>query len=312
MPDPIIEHISSREATAGQNPSIARIFKVWGTEDEVAVGELVQKYSPLFYDEARRIRLLTVHIKPEGGGVWICDARYGLGTRAKESQSDSDKPGKADPIGPQVSIDIGSENQHITQSLKTTATSNSTGDPRTVPNYKGAICVSREGGVTHVKGCEVPMPKLTWSETWTFNAQWVTWGYVTALNQLVGRKNFLTFRTWNPQEVMFMGANITPFGENEFKIVFHFARSPTVISYRLQPDFTPVDIFGWQFTWADYDNAATADSLIVRPRGFYVEEVGRPGVWIDSTGALAYDTLGANSPYVPTNMDDFTSLLIGA
>jgi hypothetical protein len=295
MSDPIIEKVGSRESTTGQSPSVKMSWLVWGSEDEPIVRDLVKATAPLYYasTKIRRLRTHQVHL---GGGVWNADADYGLVPRHNDGNS-GDKPGKGDQIGPEISLDISAATQHITQSLSTPQSAKLIADPDAIPLFNGAIGVSKEGGRVTVKGCDIPVPQGAWTETWTFNAQYVTWQYFDDVTNLVGRNNIATFRTWPAGEVMFMGMNSTPFGDDQRKCVFSFKRAPNVTGFVLLPGWQSVGKTGWQYMWVNYVQKADpgSNSLITVPKNLYVEEVGRPG---DS------NTSG--------NQTSFAKLLIGA
>lgn len=295
----IVERYASRETTTGRNPSATLMYMVGQTIDEREVRLAVLAESPLFYEIPALSRLSTKQ-KPLGGGWWTAQVDYGVNTRdatkgSPTDQNQNNKPGAGDPLTPDIKVDFQSVQQHITQSLYVAHSYRATADTDEIQDNKGAIGVSKTG----VAGCDIPVPLLTWTETWTFLAQFVTWGDVRTIGDLVGRTNNQAFRVFPPGEVMFMGGGITEQGVDKFRISFNFKRQPNVVlaAGKFLPGWPSITKDAWDYMDVSYKQSTGASSLPFVPRNVYIHRVGRPG--LDD---------GAN----PTNQDDFSKLRIGS
>lgn len=286
MPDTLLDNIfelyASRASQTGQNPSVRLQYLVGRTENEAAVRSLVVAYSPLRYETLWRTGTSN---NPIGGGLWQCSVDYGpfpisdanpaAGGTGSEDSNDQNQEGSNNPIGIEVQIEIGSQTQHITQSLETVDSEHiDDGSGRAIPDYKRAIAVSKDG----VGGCDIIVPDLSWSETWTWNAAYVTWGYIRALRDLVGTTNTTTFRTFDPAEVLFVGASTPPAELGRRKITYHFRAGKNRPAVTISSDFDPVSKGAWDYLWVDYEPGTQGENFILqKPRGVYVEQVYEDG-----------------------------------
>jgi len=300
-----IEMYTSRETTMGKDPSATFMYLIRSdTDDEVEVRAIVEAEAPLSYGNIPNPRMRLWRLKskqtPLGNGYWTAQVDYGISganSQNNPQQQNNDQQGQNDPLAPDVQISAKGVQQTITQSLYTVVKAKGTGDARDIPDYKGAIQVSKEG----VKGCEIPVPSMSWSETWVWNALYVTWGYIKNLSDLVGRTNQVHFRSFTEGEVMFDGFDSSPQGLAQRKITYHFHRSPNVTipagTFKNKDGQSLPDIVknGHQFIWFEYEQYLIAnDAIAMAPRTAYVEEVGRPGLMNGG---------------IPTNEDDFIGKL---
>ena len=298
----IYESAQSRETRTGRSPSARVMYFLRGTEDEREVRLLVLATAPVTY-EGVLVRMSTEQ-KHLGGGVWTAWADYGLGEKQATTNpgaggsgsgdsGDSFQQGPGDPIGSHVRVSVGGRQQHITQSLYTAERAQKTTDTRALPNHKGTIGYSRHG----VAGCDIPVPHLTWSETWSFDPRFITWFYVQQLRNLYGRVNNSQFRNFANGEVMFIGAEIEHKQTELTNIVFNFHAEENIGPYQLTPEFNPVNKDGHEYLWVEYEDSKDASNPLMVPRAVHVEVVGRPGL---------EDGVG-----FPSNEDNFLKLGIG-
>jgi hypothetical protein len=237
-------------------------------------------------------------LDPKGNGVWMVQVDYGpINASAKDGQG-GDSQGKGDPLPLDVRISGQTVSQHVLLSLQTVSKtlSNADGGPNGAPDFKNAIGVSCQPGQTGtIEGCDIPVPSMTWTETWTFVATVVTWDYPNTLTSILGRVNKDIFRSYPAETVMFMGFESDAVGTTQRKVSYTFKRSPTV-TIKI-PGFNDIIKKGFQYAWADYARDTSNNRSIMRPRAVYVEDVGRDGGTL--VGGL------------PTNTWDFSQLLIG-
>lgn len=307
-----IELYTSRETTMGKDPSATFMYLVrTDTDSEAEVRRFVLAETPASYGDVPNPRLRLWRLKskqtPLGNNWWTAQIDYGLAGNETVSGNPNDpnqnqnQTGNNDPLSVDVEINAKGVQQTITQSLYTAQKVKGQGDTRDFPDYRGAIQVSKEG----IKGTEIPVPSMAWSETWTWNALYVTWGYINAISNLIGRTNQTRFRTFTGGEVMFDGFDSSAKSLEQRKITYHFHRSPNVtipagtFTNKDGQQFPAFNKDGHQFLWFEYEQTVIGNNAIVyAPRAAYVEEVGRPGL---------------TSGGVPSNQDDFVGILrIGA
>lgn len=269
----ILEFRESRSFTAKGEK---RVYKVMGTLEETEVRDLLLGYAPLT-TELGFLRL-DYSASPKGGGFWDCSIDYGLGERAEQGApgetSQETKP--TDSIGLETSFDTTGATEHITQSILTLESAKAVGDARDIPNFNRAIGVSRSG----VAGCDVPAPKLDWSETWTFPIASITWEYVKRLADMTGSANNATFRTNPAKSVIFRGASGASVDKDKYKITYLFGYSKNRTGedgVEIAPAFNPIDKNGWEYLWCFYEDSAGTDSIVQVPRAVYVEKVLEDG-----------------------------------
>lgn len=292
----IWELVASRDITAGESASARLMFMAGRSVNEAEILAMAEAESPPTFADLVRQR---IHCQHRGAGVWEIQVDYGLKSQdagqSNPQQDQGNQTGSNDALSPDIKISCRGQTEHITQSLRTVQTAKVVGDNRQIPDYKGAIGVHKGA----VAGCDIMVPASTWSESWLWKSQFITWGVIGNWDRLVGRVNFNIFRTRSPGEVMFEGYESEPHGAGQRRVVYSFKRQPGVQQLKIIPTMGPVDKAGWQWIWVDYEDAAAADSIPIVPRCVYVEEVGRPGNFLDVNGNLALAG-------TPTNLADFS------
>lgn len=303
----IYETAQSRSSKTGKGASLRVMMLAGQTDDERAIRLLVREFAPLTFEGAL-VRLNTDQ-QPLGNGLWTCSADYGIGEFQSDKNpgeggtgsggsNDSNQPAPGDPIGPHVNISIAGRTQHVTQALRSTAAKR-TADSREIPDYKGAIGVTKQG----IEGCDIIVPELKWSETWTFNPAYLTWAYVGDLEGLIGRTNNATFRSFEAGEVKFLGGEISTDDSDKGKVVFNFHKESN-IDVTLTPEFNTIAKDGHQYLEVEYEQKdfPLVGAIGNIPRVVRVHEVGRPGLMTDGSDGT--------DPR-PTNQADFKLIGIG-
>jgi hypothetical protein len=160
--------------------------------------------------------------------------------------------------------------QKITQSLQTVHRYAPPG--KTAGDHQGAIGVTDHG----VEGCEIVVPKFSWTETWQLPIAEYGWGYSQVLKAITGRVNASTFRGFPAGQVLFRGGKGSGSSKNPalIEITYQFDQSDDVTAQTIGP-ITGVAKAGWQYLWVHYQETddPTAKKYVHRPDAVYVERV---------------------------------------
>lgn len=243
------EKFGSREATAGDSPSVDLLYVIQGTDDDLEAKTALATAAPVLYDGLKR---QSWHVAPVGPDLWDGSVRY--------QHSPADEPAS-------YSFDTGGGTQHITQSLATVGRYAASGTP---PNFHGAV------GVTHdnVEGLDITVPVYHFSETHHFDPALITGAYKAALFALTGRVNAGPFRNFAAGEVLFLGASGSQRGSDDWEITYRFAASPNAFGLVVGP-MSGISKQGWEYLWVRYADRedTTAKVLVKKPVAAYVEQV---------------------------------------
>ncbi len=189
--------------------------------------------------------------------TWECQANYGSRKPPKENEY-------------KFAFDTTGGRQKITQSLETVGKYAPAG--KTAADHKGAIGVTDHG----VAGCEIVVPKFTWSETWQLPIADYGWDYSQVLKAVTGRVNAGVFRGFPAGQVLFRGGKGSASNKDPklIEITYAFDQSDDVQSQTIG-DITGVNKAGWQYLWVHYaeEHDETAKTLVRRPDAVYVERV---------------------------------------
>ena len=251
----IHEGFPSRESVSGgDSPSVVLNWVVLGSSNDLLVKAFVRAYTPAIYDG---LVFQTVTIKETASETWDCQAKYG----ARKPPKEYDYKFQFDTTGGR---------QKITQSLETI---HKYAPPaKTAADHKGAIGVTDHG----VEGCEIVVPKFSWSETWQLPIADYGWDYSQTLKAITDRVNAASFRGFPAGQVLFHGGKGSASSKDPalIEITYAFDQSDDVTAQTIG-DITGVDKAGWQYLWVHYteEHDPTADCLARRPDSVYVERV---------------------------------------
>ena len=234
-------------------------------DDYEAVQQFANANVPATY---ANLALDSVKIKRRGPDVWDCEAQY----RA-QSQTQSGQPNY--PFKVRTTLSITGEQAHITQSYDTVgAYSADGGSP---PDFGGAIGVTRD----RVEGVDIVVPRIEYSEEFTWQWGQVNAAYLAILQNLAGKVNSGTFRGRAAGEVLFVGAEVNQSAgspsETELTIAYRFAISPNVSNLQVGSITIPSKR-GWDYLWVRYEQEVRprmggGEKLLLQPRYAYVEQV---------------------------------------
>ena len=161
--------------------------------------------------------------------------------------------------------------QKITQSLETVHKYAPSG--KTAADHKGAIGVTDHG----VEGCDIIVPKFSWTETWQLPIADYGWAYSQVLKAATGRVNASEFRGFPAGQVLFKGGKGSASSKDPtlIEISYAFDQSDDVTAQTIG-DITGIAKTGWQYLWVQIRrdrHDATAKDYVRRPKSVYVERV---------------------------------------
>jgi hypothetical protein len=254
----VVERLSSREATIGQNPARILRYHVDGTNSDLLAEALIDAASPAVYC---RLVKQSIKMRPGAGPFfWYGDVTYGPKPQGKPG----DCTWQFDIDGPSV---------HITHSLKTIGRYAPEGAQP--PDHKGAIGVTQDGAI---EGCDIEGKSFQWSETHWLSYDQLTPEYIGTLYQLKSTVNKDTWRIWQPKEVLFRGVSGSSSGEDTVSLTFRFAAEPNKQALTVGP-IVGIAKKGWEYLWVEsqHDDDIGANAMVLRPKAAHVEEVYEEG-----------------------------------
>lgn len=251
MAGTIAEAFGSRTFSLGREAARELIFVIVGAADEDEAKSLLVANAPAVYEG---LVIESIEAEPQNNsGLWRGRAKY-------QRLSGTDE----------YTFNTGGGTAKITQALSQTGYASS-GTP---PDFKGAIGVTKDG----VEGVDITVPQYEFSETHYFSDAAVTQAYKLALFNLTGRVNLATFRGFDAGECLFLGANGSKRGDEQWAITFNFACSPNLTGVSVG-DITGIDKDGWDYLWVRYEDFedTLAIELVSRPSSAHVAKVYQDG-----------------------------------
>jgi hypothetical protein len=251
----IHEGFPSRESVSGgDSPSVVLNWIVLGSRDDLLVKALVRATTPAVYDG---LVLQNVAVKETAPEAWECQAKYGVRKPPKENEY-------------KFAFDTTGGRQKITQSFETIHKYAPVG--KTAADHQGAIGVTDH----NVEGCEVVVPKFSWSETWQLPIADYGWAYSQTLKAITGRVNAASFRGFSAGQVLFHGGKGSASSKDPtlIEITYSFEQSDDVKSQTIG-EIAGVAKAGWQYLWVHYQETddQEAKKYVHRPDAVYVERV---------------------------------------
>ncbi len=253
----VIEQFGVR--TTSGDPTSAEIpYAVWGVPtSEIARAMVIEASPPTYTVNEIPLFRKQATVEETGPESHIVHVIYG-------------------PIKPPESreykfaFDTTGGRQKITQSLETVH--KYAPAEKTAADHKGAIGVTDHG----VEGCEIVVPKFSWTETWQLPIDTYDWAYSQTLKSITGRVNAEPFRGFPAGQVLFRGGKGSGSNKNPtlIEITYSFDQSDDVTAQTIG-DITGVAKAGWQYLWVQYRETDDTDakSFARRPVAAYVEKV---------------------------------------
>ena len=251
----IYEGFPSRETVSGgDSPSVLMNWIVLGTSSNSEAVAAVRATTPAIFGA---LVLQNVTAKETAPETWECQAKYGARKPPKEGEY-------------KFAFDTTGGHQKITQSLETVHKYAPSG--KTAADHKGAIGVTDHG----VEGCDIVVPKFSWTETWQLPIADYGWAYSQVLKAATGRVNASEFRGFPAGQVLFKGGKGSASSKDPMliEITYAFDQSDDVTAQTIG-DITGIAKTGWQYLWVQYAETvdATAKDYVRRPKSVYVERV---------------------------------------
>jgi hypothetical protein len=253
----VIEQFGIR--TASGDPTSAEIpYAVWGAETTEIARALAVTASPPRYD-VNGVPLFRKQatVEEKGPESHIVSIAYG-----------PIKP--PEPLDFKFAFDTTGGRQKITQSKETLVRRAKQG--KTAADHKGAIGVTDHG----VEGCEIVVPKFSWTETWQLPIDQYGWSYSQVLKNLTGKVNAEPFRGFPSGQVLFRGGKGSASNKNPLliEITYQFDQNDDVTNQTIG-EITGINKYGWQYLWVQYQTTddQAAHRYARRPLGVYVERV---------------------------------------
>lgn len=244
--------------TSGEPTSAEIPYAVWGaTTSEIARGMAVGASPPTYTVNGIPLFRKQATVEEVGPEAHVIHIIYG-------------------PIKPpelneyKFAFDTTGGRQKITQSLETVH--KYAPDGKTAADHNGAIGVTDHG----VEGCEIIVPKFSWTETWQLPIETYDWSYSQTLKAITGKVNAEMFRGFPAGQVLFRGGKGAASSKNPMlmEITFHFDQSDDVEAQTIG-EITGVSKAGWEYLWVQYREVDDTDakSFARRPVAAYVEKV---------------------------------------
>jgi len=253
----VIEQFGIR-TTSGEPTSAEIPYAVWGALTSEVARAMAVGASPLTYT-VNGIPLFRKQATVEEVGPEAHTIRVFYGPIKPPEQNEY-----------KFAFDTTGGRQKITQSLETI--NKYAPDGKTAADHKGAIGVTDTG----VEGCEIIVPKFSWSETWQLPIETYDWTYSQTLKAITGKVNAETFRGFPPGQVLFRGGKGTGSSKNPLliEIAYHFDQSDDVQEQTIG-EITGVSKAGWEYLWVQYRETDDTDAkgYARRPVSAYVEKV---------------------------------------
>lgn len=233
--------------------SIELRYGVYGSEDEVEISEYVS--SNILEIDFLGLPFQNWRANPVGGGIWIVTANYG--SEVPRQVGDSS-----------FTFEISNATRKITQSISTQHRGKVDGIVDDAPDLKGAIGVNGDT----VDGVDIHAGTFAFSETHYFYDDDITSEYKINLARMTPSVNNAAFKGFQAGEVLFLGANGSRRGYQEWEITFRFAvqLNDTDIVFE---GSEPFGKDGWDYFWVKYETSTGNNNYIKRPKYFYIERV---------------------------------------
>jgi len=231
---------------------VSQTWVVTFADDEIAAAQAALLTLPPYY---RSLALERVSVSArEGMTTWKVEVEY------SSQQSKPISAVQSNLEDPEVSYTLSGETKHITQSLSTRGKTadgidiNGTGTITVVDN--GVIGVEKDS----VKGADILVPVVTFSETHYFLKKNVTRALRTKWESMFARTNNATFRGYEAGEVLFEGCQTTVKGgaEGVVPVTFQFKRRANVDDEDIGG--IVLDVTGWELVDMRYKDELNTTS----------------------------------------------------
>jgi len=239
MPIIVAEKFESRSGDATRR---TLAYVAVGTDDDVAARAAVLANAPATTADGLPRRDAQLDIKHIAPLVWDASLPY--------SQSDQQPQAGHEP---EYDFDTTGGTQHIIIAKETVGKYGQAGDSAPDPKH---MIGTHAGGVD---GCDIVVPVFSFGEThWFFDESQsellpegtfvVDDDYKDAIYHLTGRTNMAPWRSFDAEEVLFLGARGSRRGAGPWEVRFAFAASPNLTNLTIGT-ITNIVKNGWDYLW---------------------------------------------------------------
>jgi len=283
-----VEDSTSRSATIfrlGRKDASTRtrVFNVFGTTNEDALHasanqQITAQYQYWQYPGQPTVRLRSesYSVEYQGDDCWKVTIAY--------EKIGADDSSQVAPLKRARSFDTTGGTRHVTNALD--MNNGDVGERKYGPgglndaaSFKGAINVDDNG----VNGVDIVVPALSWTESYDVPSGYVTNAYIKNIASLTGSVNKEAFRSFQPGEVLFVGASGThewdeQRGYGPWSLSFKFVANPNVgqtLPKAKIGDIANVEAYGHEVVWVRYatDADAAKNQLVRLPVAVYCNRV---------------------------------------
>jgi hypothetical protein len=260
-----------------------RVFNVIGTSNEnvlhASCNQAISSLYPFWQYPGQplvRLRAESYSVEYQGDDCWKVTIAY--------EKIGADDSSQVAPLKRARSFDTSGGTRHVTNALD--MNNGDVGERKYGPgglddaaSFKGAINVDDNG----VNGVDIVVPALSWTESYDVPSSYVTNAYIKNIASLTGSVNKEAFRSFQPGEVLFVGASGThewdeQRGYGPWSLSFKFVASPNVgqtLPKAKIGDIANVEAYGHEVVWVRYatDADATKNQLVRLPVAVYCNRV---------------------------------------
>lgn len=226
-------------------------YAIIGTSSDAIVRAKVLAGSPTSYGGFPRA---TISFSPKDHNVWEATVTYSRQEKEREQ--------------PQYNFNTTGATTHITHALET-VDSYECEQGLGTPDFKDAINVTKDD----IKGIDVVVPTLTFSETHKFLPTKITTDFIRGLMDNTGKTNSKEFRKFKAGEVLFTGCS-GQYADDRVAITYNFTCSKNLTDLEVA-GATSVDKKGHDYMWVyfeDQEDSYTED-VVKGPRAVYVNRI---------------------------------------
>lgn len=253
MPFSFTETPDSRQSTLVP-PAVTLKFRASGEQDDASVMAYATAFTPALVSHSSGAILYRqdVAVEPAGFKLYKVSVPYSVD--------------KHDTGSFKLSFDTTGGTLHITASKETIQ---AYGSGATTADYKQAIGVT---GKEDVEGADVIIPVLKITATFRHPQGVITIPQIKNLGRWTGKVNSDTFLTFDPGEVLFLGATGDEGTDQPTEIAYHFACSENLTGLSIG-GITGIDKKGHHLYWIKYKKNAANNKGVIQPESIYIERV---------------------------------------
>lgn len=256
MPIVVEERADSR---GGTDQGVARVYDVYGSQDEVAVLNAVRSKVPVNLSSQffqRGITLDEANSEDNTGGHYVVTVNY---EPAQEATSD-------------YRFSFQAPAAHIYQSLATISSTVASGS---APDFQGAINVVNDGGNLRCEGYNIAIPPETFTLAYYPVNGVITANFEETVESLAGLVNSVSYKGRPAGSLMLTRVTGGSVNGKAKSIEFGFASIQNRTSVPVGSSITVAAKDGMDLLWPYYEDDidGTANQLIKKPTAAFVERI---------------------------------------